>query len=768
MNMSSCLVSGPGYRIRACLNCRIILISIGMILLAVSGGNTWLHAQTSTGAFKIGNTPPMQDVYTKVNLTEPYDIVEGFTIFPSLVSPDLFYYYPKPRVARTKEGRLVFRLLSYAMAENRNQVGSADVAGGYLQFDVTMSPTPEEEEIIKKTLLNPPKRFKSVKMNAVRNLVIRKPEATTANMSVSALHPYFQIFGQNAKPKLENIRLAPIPIHNLKAKARIPGVMAEDETETEWFDANGDASGTTTFAINLSSPQSIALYQAIENPAAVEPFNVYFSGELGGYIKCRAKLTVRSSEIFKYLQEQEGSSRKTQKPGSRGVSVFGISIGGSKSRSSQNDQQVNDIDVSHLLSTSIRIEGDLQGYDEALMGLAKYSLDQAMSRFGNPIPMEDLVDPKKELKDPALPPGAPSGNKLIWAYIGIRSYGIIGQGKDRGSTAYYGYYDKKTMDQANRSDFQVDLDKQIAVTWQFSPSTSIFDDAIIAEIQENKSQYAQKMALNDPFFEKLDITYCANLDFAGGPFNKVVFTDIFKLKNGSGYSVPGLLLETEDMIDDQGNLVGARPPQNMRFSGLLQGNLYQGEEQGTFNILNSRARLSALRMNKWPTFDDGTKVKGITHRWKYVVYFRPSTKDIDFPSSWESPEYVNSETVLTATIPPKVAIITGSPMGLGTNVAGALVKVRYAATLSHRGESSAQTIKSCKLRPNGPDKNLYFYDDDPQPNLPFDYQYILYYTDGKTYQTEWISGEGGLFVISDPNATGLSSDELPPFFDDSY
>ena len=59
----------------------------------------------------------MQDVFTKVNLTEPYDIVEGFTIFPSLVSPDLFYYYPKPRVARTKEGRLVFRLFSYAMAE---------------------------------------------------------------------------------------------------------------------------------------------------------------------------------------------------------------------------------------------------------------------------------------------------------------------------------------------------------------------------------------------------------------------------------------------------------------------------------------------------------------------------------------------------------------------------------------------------------------------------------------------------------------------------
>ncbi|HOO93919.1 MAG TPA: hypothetical protein PKX94_10630, partial [Opitutales bacterium] len=85
-----------------------------------------VHAQDE--AFKIGETPPMQDVFTKVNLTEPYDIVEGFTIFPSLVSPDLFYYYPKPRVARTKEGRLVFRLLSYAVAERvypRVPIGSS-------------------------------------------------------------------------------------------------------------------------------------------------------------------------------------------------------------------------------------------------------------------------------------------------------------------------------------------------------------------------------------------------------------------------------------------------------------------------------------------------------------------------------------------------------------------------------------------------------------------------------------------------------------------
>jgi hypothetical protein len=313
----------------------------------------------------------------------------------------------------------------------------------------------------------------------------------------------------------------------------------------------------------------------------------------------------------------------------------------------------------------------------------------------------------------------------------------------------------------------VDLDKQIAVTWQFSPSTSIFDDAIIGEIQQHKAQYAQKMALNDPFFEKLDITYSANLDFAGGPFNKVVFTDIFKLKNGSGYSVPGLLLESEDSMDQEGNLLGARPPQNLRFSGLLQGNLFDGEQNGAFNILNPSSRLSAMRKGKWPTFADGSKVKGITHTWKYKVYFRPSTKDIDFPAMWESSEMVNSETVLTATLPPKVAVITASPMGLGSHIAGAMLKVRYRAVLNHRNELNAETIKSCKLRPNGPDKNLYFYDDEPKTNLPFDYQYTLFYTNGKKFDSEWASEVGGLVVLSDPNPVELAASEMTPFFDDS-
>lgn len=728
-----------------------------------------VHAQDE--AFKIGETPPMQDVFTKVNLTEPYDIVEGFTIFPSLVSPDLFYYYPKPRVARTKEGRLVFRLLSYAMAENRNQVGSADVAGGYLQFDVTMSPTPAEEEAIKKALLNPPKRFKSNKLATLKDSVVR-PVRTASGETNKALaaHPYLQLFGANARPKLQNVRLAPIPIHNLKAMARIPGVLESDQSETEWFDANGDASGTTTFAINLSSPQAIALYQAIENPAAVEPFNVYFTGDLGGYIKCKAKLTVKTSEIFSYLQEQQGSSKKTERPGSRGVSIFGIvDIGGRESKSTHVEQQTNDIDISHLMKSSIRIEGDLQGYDQALMSIAKYALDQAMVRFGNPIPLEDLMDPKNELKDPALPPGAPAGNKQMWAYIGWKTHGIIGQGRDKGRSAYYGYYDEKTLNRANSASFEVDLDKQIAVSWQFSPSTSIFDDTIISEIQKHKQQYAQKMALNDPFFEKLDITYAANLDFAGGPFNKVVFNDTFRLKNGSGYSIPGLLLESEDNLDQEGNLIGARPPQNLRFSGLLQGNLYQGDDtKGTFSILNASARRAALREGKWPMFPDGTQVKGVTHRWSYRVYFRPSTRDIDFPPYWDSPEFVNSETVLTATLPPKVAVITVSPMGLGSNVNGALVKIRYKGSLSHRSKKTAETIKSCKIRPNGPDKRLYFFDDEPQPNLPFDYSYTLYYTSGKTHEQPWQSTDGGLMVVSDPNAVGIESETLTPVFDDNF
>jgi hypothetical protein len=704
------------------------------LLGLLAAGAAPLPAQEA-GAFKVGAAPPPQEVYTKVNLTEPYDIIEGFTIYPSLTSPDLFYYVPKPRVARTEQGRLVFRLLSYAMAENKNQVGSADVAGGYLQFDVTMSPTPDEEKAIKQALLNPPKRFGAAKLPATKFLT----------MASTTTHPYLQTFGAAAKPKA--VRLAPIPIHNLKAKARIPGVTAADKTDTDWYDANGDASGTTTFALNLSGPQSIALYQAIMNPAAVEPFNVYFTGDLGGYIKCKAKLTVKTSEIYNFMQTQEGSSTKIEKPGSRGVSLFGVIpiTPGSQATSTTKEKQVNNIDLTQVLNTSIKIEGDLQGYDDALMAMAKYACDQAVARFGAPIALDELIDPKRELKDPSLPAGAKPN---VWGYVaGYLSGGLLSQGKDLGRKAYYGYFDQKTLDQSKSATFSVDLNKEIAVTWQFSPSSSIFDDSIIGEIQKNAAQYAQKLALNDPFFEKLDITYTANLDFAGGPFTKVVFTDLFKLKDGSNYSVPGLLLEAKDYLSDTGALLGAASPQNMRFGGLLQGNLYQGDIGGAFNILNPAARLSALRTNKWPKFADGTEVKGISHRWKYTVYFRPSVKDNDFPPSWTSPELTNSETVLTATIPPKIAVFSVTADGLdGETVRTVTIKVKY----TRNGGDKGSIIKSAKLKPGAPDVKLYFYDEDPKTDLPCEYQYTLIYAGGKTFTSEWKSEVGGLVVPVDP------------------
>lgn len=709
-------------------------LAASFVLGALLAAAAPLAAQEA-GAFKVGAAPPPQEVYTKVNLTEPYDIIEGFTIYPSLSSPDLFYYVPKPRVARTDQGRLVFRLLSYAMAENKNQVGSADVAGGYLQFDVTMSPTPDEEKAIKQALLSPPKRFGATKLTATKFLT----------MASTTTHPYLQTFGPAAKPKA--VRLAPIPIHNLKAKARIPGVTAADKTDTDWYDANGDASGTTTFAINLSGPQSIALYQAIMNPAAVEPFNVYFTGDLGGYIKCKAKLTVKTSEIYNFMQTQEGSSTKIEKPGSRGVSLFGVIpiTPGSQATSSTKEQQVNNIDLTQVLNTSIKIEGDLQGYDDALMAMAKYACDQAVARFGAPIALDELIDPKRELKDPNLPAGAKAN---VWGYVaGYLTGGLFSQGKSMGRKAYYGYFDQKTLDQSKSASFSVDLNKEIAVTWQFSPSSSIFDDAIIGEIQKNAAQYAQKLALNDPFFEKLDITYTANLDFAGGPFTKVVFTDIFKLKDGSNYSVPGLLLESKDYLSDTGVLLGAAPPQNMRFGGLLQGNLYQGDIGGAFNILNPGSRLSALRANKWPKFSDGTDVKGISHRWKYTVYFRPSVKDNDFPPSWTSPEVTNSETVLTATIPPKIAVFTVTADGLDAETVRTLtVKVKY----TRNGGDKGQIIKSAKLKPGAPDIKLYFFDEDPKTDLPCEYQYTLIYAGGKTFTSEWKSEVGGLVVPVDP------------------
>jgi hypothetical protein len=281
--------------------------------------------------------------------------------------------------------------------------------------------------------------------------------------------------------------------------------------------------------------------------------------------------------------------------------------------------------------------------------------------------------------------------------------------------------------------------------------------------------YVQKMALNDPFFEKLDITYTANLDFAGGPFNKVVFTDIFKLKDGSDYSVPGLLLEAQDYLDPNGRYMGAAPPQNLRFGGLLQGNLYQGPIGDKFNILDPSARRLSYNSRKWPEFDDGTMVKGVTHRWKYTVYFRPSVRDNDFPPSWTSDEFTNSETVLTATIPPKVAVFTISPDGLDMNrVTMALIKVRYRAALGDGTE--VETVKSAKVRPGGPDVFRYFYDEKPKTNLPCEYQYTLTYTDAPPYTSEWVKEEGGIIVPIDPSYG--SGAAVPagagPIIDDSF
>ena len=231
----------------------------------------------------------------------------------------------------------------------------------------------------------------------------------------------------------------------------------------------------------------------------------------------------------------------------------------------------------------------------------------------------------------------------------------------------------------------------------------------------------------------------------------MVFTDLFKLKDGTDYSVPGLLLESKDSLNETGQLVGAAPPQNLRFGGLLQGNLYQGAiGKGAFNILDPSVRRTALSSRKWPTFSDGTQAKGITHRWKYTVYFRPSVKDNDFPPSWTSPEQTNSETVLVATLPPKVAVVTVSADALGTDtVLAAVVKVRYT-----KAAGGSPTVKAVKTRPGGPDKNVYFFDENPKTNLACEYQYTLSYRGGKTYTSDWVQDEGGIIVLSDPNATG--------------
>jgi hypothetical protein len=53
-------------------------------------------AAQEAGAFKVGAAPPPQEVYTKVNLTEPYDIIEGFTIYPSLRAPTCSITFRSP------------------------------------------------------------------------------------------------------------------------------------------------------------------------------------------------------------------------------------------------------------------------------------------------------------------------------------------------------------------------------------------------------------------------------------------------------------------------------------------------------------------------------------------------------------------------------------------------------------------------------------------------------------------------------------------------
>jgi hypothetical protein len=249
----------------------------------------------------------------------------------------------------------------------------------------------------------------------------------------------------------------------------------------------------------------------------------------------------------------------------------------------------------------------------------------------------------------------------------------------------------------------------------------------------------------------------------------VVFTDIFKLKDGTDYSVPGLLLESQDALDQQGRLIGAAPPPNQRFGGLLQGNLYQGPIGGSFNILDPSARRVSYLSRKWPTHEDGSAVKGVTHRWKYTVFFRPSVTDIDFPPSWTSDEFINSETVLTATIPPKVAVFTVSADGLSMgSAAGALVKVKYVGTLAHRGQQGVPTIKSAKVRPGGPDKRLYFYDDDPKINLPCEYQYTILYSDRPAYTSDWMAEEGGIIVPIDPAFGAAPAAGAPLVIDDAF
>ncbi len=162
-------------------------------------------------------------------------------------------------------------------------------------------------------------------------------------------------------------------------------------------------------------------------------------------------------------------------------------------------------------------------------------------------------------------------------------------------------------------------------------------------------------------------------------------------------------------------------------------------------------------------------VKGVTHRWKYTVFFRPSITDIDFPPSWTSEVLTNSETVLTATIPAKVAVFTVSADGLDMNrVSAALVKVRYKASLAHRDGRDALTIKSTKVRPGGPDKYLYFYDDEPKVNLPCEYQYTLLYADKPPYTSEWLQDQGGIIIPFDLTYYGTPTESGTGIIDATF
>ena len=148
-------------------------------------------------------------------------------------------------------------------------------------------------------------------------------------------------------------------------------------------------------------------------------------------------------------------------------SVFGLfTSAGPPAQTRDTDNQVNNIDISQVLNTSIKSRATSRATTTPCWPWPNTGSTRRWPASARPSPWRTSWTPKR---DQGAGAAGPKGRAAPGATLAHRRPHRPGQ-SSRGK-AYYGYYDEKTFDRSKQATFTVDLDKQIAVTWQFSPST---------------------------------------------------------------------------------------------------------------------------------------------------------------------------------------------------------------------------------------------------------------------------------------------------------